>query len=68
MRSGLKATGHSHNTKEHEKLSLQLVGVAKQPCKKDAFRNLPTFFDGCRLQLIGFKLPPRRRRSSLTEL
>ncbi len=43
MRSGLKATGHSHNTKEHENLSLQSVGVAKQPCRKNAFRNLATF-------------------------
>ena len=43
MRSGLEASGHSHNTKEHENLRLQSVGVAKQPCRKNAFRNLSTF-------------------------
>lgn len=31
------------NTKEHENLSLQSVGVAKQPCRKNAFRNLSAF-------------------------
>lgn len=49
MRSGLKAAGHLHNTKEHGNLSLQSVGVAKQLCRKNAFRNLSTFL--CRLQI-----------------
>lgn len=41
MRSGLKATGHSHNTKEHENLCSPWE--YKQPCRKKAFRNLSAF-------------------------
>lgn len=43
MRSGLEATGHSHDSKEHVNLSQQFVGVPKQPCRKNAFRDVSAF-------------------------